>query len=136
MSSSAPAISHALEELVGHVNRPQRSLLFTHFRLEQGPSSIKYGPSAPRASRDQIDAFIEKRHLLIVRYRPWMNWRWAGTIYISIAGRSTGHPARFRARYLAAGLRCLPCRWPRVLGEESEILLLPSCAAPGGSSLQ
>ena len=34
MYSSAPAMSRALEELVGHVDRPQRSLLFTHFRLE------------------------------------------------------------------------------------------------------
>jgi hypothetical protein len=40
MNSSAPAMSHALDELVGHVDRLQRSLLFTHFRLEQGPISV------------------------------------------------------------------------------------------------
>ena len=53
MYSSAPAMFHALEELVGHVDRLQQSLLFTHFRLEQGPISFIYRPSAPRASRNQ-----------------------------------------------------------------------------------
>jgi hypothetical protein len=75
MYSSAPAMFHALEELVGHVDRLQQSLLFTHFRLEQGPISFIYRPSAPRASRNQIDAFIAKRGLLIVFYRLWMDWR-------------------------------------------------------------
>jgi hypothetical protein len=64
-----------LEELVGHVDRLQRSQLFTYFRLDQGPISFIYRPSAPRASRNQIDAFIAKRVLLIVLYRPWMDWR-------------------------------------------------------------
>jgi hypothetical protein len=36
MYSSARAMSHALEELVGYFDRLQRSLLFTHFRPEQG----------------------------------------------------------------------------------------------------
>jgi hypothetical protein len=40
MYSSAPAMSHALEELVGHVDRLQRSLLFTHSRLEQGADQL------------------------------------------------------------------------------------------------
>jgi hypothetical protein len=81
MYSSAPALSRALEELVGHVDRFQRSLLFTHFRLEQGPISFIYRPSAPRASRNQIDVFIEKRRLLIVFYRiyrsPFIPLAWA-----------------------------------------------------------
>ena len=75
MYSSAPAMSRALEELVGHVDRPQRSLLSTYFRPEQGPISAIYRPSAPRASRNQIDAFIAKRGPLIVLYRPRMDWR-------------------------------------------------------------
>jgi hypothetical protein len=79
MDSSAPAMSHALEELVGHVDRLQRSLLFTHFRLEQGPISFIYRPSASRASRNQIDAFIAKRGLLIVLYRP-LDWRWGALV--------------------------------------------------------
>jgi hypothetical protein len=40
LDSSATAMSRALEELVGHVDRLQRSLLFTHFGLEQGPISL------------------------------------------------------------------------------------------------
>ena len=40
MYSSAPAMSHAQEELVGHVNRPQRSLLFTYLRPEQGAHQL------------------------------------------------------------------------------------------------
>jgi hypothetical protein len=76
MYSSAPAMSHALQELVGHVDRLQRSLLFTHFRLEQGPIRFIYRPSAPLASRDQIDAFVAKGGLLIVFNRPWMDCRW------------------------------------------------------------
>jgi hypothetical protein len=75
MYSSVPAMSRALEELVGHVDRPQRSLLFTYFRPEQGPISAIYRPSAPRAPRNQIDAFIAKRGPLIVLYRPRMDWR-------------------------------------------------------------
>ena len=59
--SSAPAASHAPEEVVGHVDRLERSLLFRHFRLEQGPISVIYRASAPWASRDQIDAFMAKR---------------------------------------------------------------------------
>src|SRR5260221_11768312 len=59
------AMSDALEELVGHVDRLQRSLLFTHFRLEQGPISFIYRPSAPRVSRHQIDVFIAKRVCLL-----------------------------------------------------------------------
>jgi hypothetical protein len=35
MYSSAPAMSYAPEELVGHVNRLQRSQFFAYFRLEQ-----------------------------------------------------------------------------------------------------
>jgi hypothetical protein len=65
MYSSASTMSHALEELVGHVDRLQRSLLLTHFLLEHGPISFIYRPSAPRASRYKIDAFIAKRGLLI-----------------------------------------------------------------------
>jgi hypothetical protein len=61
MYSSAPVMSHVPEELVGHVNRLQGSLLFTYFRLERGPISFIYPPSAARASRRQIDAFIAKR---------------------------------------------------------------------------
>ena len=72
MYSSAPAMSHALKELVGHVD----PLLFRHFRLEQGPMSFIYHPSAPWASRNQTGAFIAKRGLLIVLYRLWMDWRW------------------------------------------------------------
>jgi hypothetical protein len=34
------AMSRAPEELVGHVNRLQRSLLFTYFRLEQGAHQL------------------------------------------------------------------------------------------------
>jgi hypothetical protein len=40
MCSSASAMPHALEQLVGHVDWLQRSLIFTHFELEQG--SISY----------------------------------------------------------------------------------------------
>jgi hypothetical protein len=64
MYSSAPAMSHAMEQLVGHADRLRRSLLFTHFRPEQWPVSDMYRPSAPRVSRSQIDAFIAKRCLL------------------------------------------------------------------------
>jgi len=63
-------------ELIGHVNRLQGILLFTYFRLEQGPISFIYHPSALRASRKQIDAFIAKRGLPIVLYRPWRHRRW------------------------------------------------------------
>jgi hypothetical protein len=48
MYSSAPAMSRAPEELVGHVDRLQRSPPFTHFRLEQGADQLIYRPSAPR----------------------------------------------------------------------------------------
>jgi hypothetical protein len=61
MYSSARAVFHVLEELVGHVDRLQRSLLFAHSRLDEGPISFIYRSSAPRASRIQIDAFIAKR---------------------------------------------------------------------------
>jgi len=98
MYSSAPAMSHALEELVGDVDRLKRSLLFTHFRSEQGPISVIYRPSAPRASRNQIDAFIAKCGLLIVLDRPWMDWR-AGAYRRSRArakrrGRDTHDPTK------------------------------------------
>jgi hypothetical protein len=75
MYSSAPAMSHVSGELIGHVNRSQGGLLFTYFRLEQGPISSIYHPSAPRASRKQIDAFIAKRGLPIVLSRPWVHCR-------------------------------------------------------------
>jgi hypothetical protein len=76
MYSSAPAMSRVPGELIGHVNRLQGILFFTYFRLEQGPISFIYHPSALRASRKQIDAFIAKRGLPIVLYRPWMHCRW------------------------------------------------------------
>jgi hypothetical protein len=49
MNSSAPGMSHALEALVGHVDRLQRSLLFTHFRLEQGAYQHIYIADSRRA---------------------------------------------------------------------------------------
>jgi hypothetical protein len=61
-------------------NWVQRSLIFIYVGLEQGPISFIYRAYAPRASRDQIDAFIAKGGLLIVCYRSWMNCRW-GAIY-------------------------------------------------------
>jgi hypothetical protein len=51
-------MSQALEELVGHVDWLERSLLFTHFRLEQGPISDIYRRSASQPSRDKTDAFM------------------------------------------------------------------------------
>jgi hypothetical protein len=69
-------MSHVPGELIGHVNRLQGIPLFTYFRLEQGPISFIYHPSALRASRKQIDAFTAKRGLPIVLYRPWVHRRW------------------------------------------------------------
>jgi hypothetical protein len=60
MDSAAAAMSHAPEELVGHVDRLQRSLLFTHFRLEQGADQCIYRRFAPRPSRDKTDVFMQK----------------------------------------------------------------------------
>jgi hypothetical protein len=85
MYSSAPAMSHVPEELVGHVNRLQGSLLFTYFRLERGPISFIYHPSAPRASRNQIDAFIAKRGLLIVLIRKF---EFRPSVVVSIRDRA------------------------------------------------
>jgi hypothetical protein len=54
-------MSHALKDLVGQFDCVQRSLIFIYVGLEQGPnSSFIYRPSAPRASRNQSDLFIEK----------------------------------------------------------------------------
>ena len=36
--------------------------------------TVKFS-SASQASRNQIDAFIAKRGLLIVLCRPWMDWQ-------------------------------------------------------------
>ena len=69
-NSSAPAMSHVLGKLVAHVDRLQRSLLFEHFRPEQGPINFIYRPSAPPVSRNQIDAFIEKRRSRPPRLPP------------------------------------------------------------------
>jgi hypothetical protein len=68
MDPSAPALSHALEELVGHVDRLQRSPLFTHFRLEQGADQRIYRRFAPRPPRDKTDVFMPKVaiHLLFI----------------------------------------------------------------------
>ena len=53
-----------LEGTLTSVRRVQRSLIFIYVGLEQGPiSSFVYRPSAPRASRGQIDVFIAKRGL-------------------------------------------------------------------------
>jgi hypothetical protein len=60
MDSSVTAMSHALEELVGHVDRLQRSPLFTHFRLEQGADQRIYRRFAPRPSRDKTDVLMLK----------------------------------------------------------------------------
>jgi len=66
----------ALNELCGQFDWVQRSLIFICVGLEQGPISFIYHPSAPLASRNQIDASIAKGGLLIVLYRPWMDCRW------------------------------------------------------------
>jgi hypothetical protein len=58
--SSVTTTSHALEDFVGHVEWFQRSLIFAHSRLEQGPTSYIYGRSAPHPSRDKIDVFMLK----------------------------------------------------------------------------
>ena len=73
---AAIAMPDALNELCGQFDWVQRSLIFIYVGLEQGPISFVYRPSAPRASRDQIDAFNAKGALLIVLYRPWMDCRW------------------------------------------------------------
>jgi hypothetical protein len=65
MDSSAPAMSHALEELVGHVERLQRSLLFTHFRLEQGADQLSISPIRATPSRDKTDVFMLKDAILL-----------------------------------------------------------------------
>jgi hypothetical protein len=44
MYSSTSAMFHTLEELVGHVDRLQRSLLFTHFRLGAGTDQLYISP--------------------------------------------------------------------------------------------
>jgi hypothetical protein len=44
MHLSATAMSHALEELVGHVDRLQRSLIFSYFWLEQGADQQYISP--------------------------------------------------------------------------------------------
>jgi hypothetical protein len=67
---------NALNELCRQFDWVQRSPIFIYVGLEQGPISFIYRPSAPQASRDQIDAFIAKGSLLIVFYRPWMDRRW------------------------------------------------------------
>ena len=67
--SSATAMSHALEELVGQFDLVQRSLLLTYVGLEQGPISFIYGPYPPRASSDQTDVFIAKDAVLESNYR-------------------------------------------------------------------
>jgi hypothetical protein len=54
------AMPDALNEIYGQFDRVQRSLIFVYVGLEQGPISFIYRSSAPRASRDQIGAFIAK----------------------------------------------------------------------------
>jgi hypothetical protein len=39
-------MSHALEELVGHFDRVDRSLLFFYVGLEQGPISFNIAPAS------------------------------------------------------------------------------------------
>jgi hypothetical protein len=65
---AAIAMPDALNELCGQFDWVQRSLIFIYVGLEQGPIGFIYRPSAPRASRDQIDALIAKGGLLIVFY--------------------------------------------------------------------
>jgi hypothetical protein len=60
MYSSTSAMFHTLEELVGHVDRLQRSLLSTISRWEQGPISYIYRRSASHPSRDKTEAFMAK----------------------------------------------------------------------------
>jgi hypothetical protein len=74
---AAIAAPDALNEICGQFDWAQRSLIFIYVGLEQGLISFIYRPFVPRASSDQLDAYIAKGDLLIVLYRPWMNCRWA-----------------------------------------------------------
>ena len=79
---AAIAVPDALNEICGQLDWVQRSLIFIYVGLKQELISFIYRPFAPRASRDQIDAFIAKGGLLIVFYRPWMDCRWGAQCLI------------------------------------------------------
>jgi hypothetical protein len=64
MYSSAGAMSHALEELVGHVDWLQRSLILSNFGLDQWPISTIYRRCASHPSRDKTDVFVLKDAIL------------------------------------------------------------------------
>jgi hypothetical protein len=72
--------ARCLERDMRSVDGAQRSLIFICVGLEQGLISCICRPFAPRASSDQVDAFIAKGGLLIVFYRP--GWTAGGALNI------------------------------------------------------
>jgi hypothetical protein len=65
MYSSATAMSHVPEEFVGHVDRLQRSLPFTHVRLEKGPIRVtgRKGSTSAVAGGSLLSQFVGKPQL-------------------------------------------------------------------------
>jgi hypothetical protein len=53
-------LSSGEELLVRQRDLVRRMLILVYVRLEQGPNSNIYRPSAPHASSNQSDAFVEK----------------------------------------------------------------------------
>jgi hypothetical protein len=53
-------LSSGEELLVRQLDWVRRMLLLVYVRPEQGPISNKYRPSAPHASSNQSDPFVEK----------------------------------------------------------------------------
>jgi hypothetical protein len=73
---------NALNELCRQFDWVQRSPIFIYVGLEQRPISFIYHPSAPQASRNQINASTAKGGSLIGLYGPWIDCRWGAQCLI------------------------------------------------------